>query len=131
MVRLRRRGWTWFGRVRRRAGQTRHRLGQIRRRPLSRVALGLIPALLLLTLSACTAGPNQQVGTTGPEGTVAGFWLGLWHGIIAPVTFVISLFADDVNIYEVHNNGNWYDFGFFVGFGVLLGGGASGRRYSR
>jgi hypothetical protein len=75
------------------------------------MSLGLTAALLLLTLSACTAGPNHQVITTGPEGTVAGFWLGLWHGIIAPVAFVISLFTDDVNIYEVHNNGNWYDFG--------------------
>jgi hypothetical protein len=31
----------------------------------------------------------------------AGFWLGLWHGIICPVTFLISLFNDNVNIYEV------------------------------
>jgi len=39
-------------------------------------------------------------------GSVAGFWLGLWHGLIAPITFVISLFSDNVNFYEVHNNGN-------------------------
>jgi hypothetical protein len=42
----------------------------------------------------------------------AGFWLGLWHGIITPVTFVISLFSSAVGIYEVHNNGGWYDTGF-------------------
>jgi hypothetical protein len=79
-------------------------------------------------LTACAAGPNPQVGKAAAEGVVAGFWLGLWHGIIAPVTFVISLFTDTVNIYEVHNDGNWYNFGFFLGFGVLLGGGASGAR---
>lgn len=56
---------------------------------------------------------------------MAGFWLGLWHGIIAPVTFLISLFTDNVNIYEVHNNGNWYDFGFVLGAGILFGGGGA------
>lgn len=66
--------------------------------------------------------PNPQAGSAA--GVVAGFWLGLWHGIIAPVTFVISLFTESVNIYEVHNNGNWCNFRFFLGFGVLLGGGA-------
>ncbi len=41
----------------------------------------------------------------------AGFWLGLWQGLISPITFVISLFTDGVNIYEVRNTGNWYDVG--------------------
>ncbi|MEK8229291.1 hypothetical protein NKG05_30425 [Oerskovia sp. M15] len=61
-----------------------------------------------------------------------GFWLGLWQGIIVPVTFVVSLFTDSVSIYEVHNNGNWYDFGFVLGLGLFVGGpfGASrGRRH--
>jgi hypothetical protein len=54
----------------------------------------------------------------------AGFWLGLWHGLITPVTFVISLFTDHVNIYEVHNNGNWYDFGYVLGLMTAFGGAA-------
>jgi len=55
--------------------------------------------------------------------------MGLWHGVIAPVTFFVSLFTDHVNVYEVHNSGNWYDFGFVLGAGILLGGGAgAGRR---
>jgi len=57
----------------------------------------------------------------------AGFWLGLWHGLISPITFVISLFTDSVNIYEVHNNGNWYDFGFMFGISLAFGGGAGSR----
>ena len=83
---------------------------------------------MALLLAACAAGVNPEVGTA-PEGQdVAGFWLGLWHGIIAPVTFLISLFTDNVNIYEVHNNGNWYDFGFVIGAGILFGGGIFGGR---
>mgnify|MGYP001819759839 CR=1 FL=1 len=89
--------------------------------------LGLL--LVVLILSACAAGENPAV--TGDGG--AGFWLGLWHGIIAPVTFFISLFTDGVNVYEVSNNGNWYDFGFVLGAGILFGGGSGGssRRRSK
>jgi hypothetical protein len=79
-----------------------------------------------ILLSSCAAGPNPEVGL-GRE--PAGFWLGLWHGIILPVTFVISLFTDGVSVYEVTNNGNWYDFGFFLGVLISLGGsGGAGAR---
>lgn len=84
--------------------------------------------LLALALAACAPGANPQGGNPGAAGEVAGFWLGLWHGIIAPVTFFISLLRDSVSIYEVHNSGNWYDFGFVLGAGILLGGGAAGSR---
>lgn len=84
-----------------------------------------------LLLGACAAGVNPEVGTASPDGNLAGFWLGLWHGIIAPVTFVISLFSDNFNLYEVHNNGNWYDFGFVLGAGILFGGGGAGSRRKR
>ena len=88
--------------------------------------------LCALLLGACAAAVNPEVGTASPDGDLAGFWLGLWHGIIAPVTFVISLFSDNINLYEVHNNGNWYDFGFVLGAGILFGGGGLGsRRKSR
>jgi hypothetical protein len=67
----------------------------------------------VVALSACAAGPNNVAAVNAPH--IAGFWLGLWHGIICPVTFLISLFNDNVNIYDVHNNGNWYNFGFVFG----------------
>jgi hypothetical protein len=90
----------------------------------------LVLVVVMLLVTACAAGANPELGSAPPDGDVAGFWLGLWHGIIAPVTFIISLFTDEVNFYEVHNNGNWYDFGFVLGAGILLGGGAGGaRRY--
>ncbi len=79
----------------------------------------------LLSLSACAAGPN-----TAEAAGEAGFWQGLWHGIIAPITFIISLFNDNVSIYEVANNGGWYNFGFLIGMSIIFGsgGGAAGRR---
>jgi hypothetical protein len=82
-----------------------------------------VAALAVLLLSACAAGPNPVLDT-GPD--PAGFWLGLWHGFILPVTFVISLFTDDVSIYEVVNSGNWYDFGYVIGVSAVLGGGGGG-----
>jgi hypothetical protein len=77
----------------------------------------------VLLLSSCAAGPNPQAGTGQDP---PGFWLGLWHGIIVPVTFVISLFTDDVSVYEVMNDGNWYDFGFVLGAAIIFGGGGGG-----
>jgi len=83
----------------------------------------LVVVLAVLVSSGCAAGPNEMVDT-GPD--PAGFWLGLWQGLISPITFLISLFTSDVNIYEVQNNGNWYDFGFMLGVAMALGGGAGG-----
>ena len=65
------------------------------------------------------AGPNSQYQQT--DAAPAGFWAGLWHGLIMPFTFIISLFSMDVRIYETHNNGVWYDWGFFVGASSSLG----------
>ena len=80
-------------------------------------------ALLALALGGCAAGANPALDT-GPD--PAGFWLGLWHGFILPVTFIVSLFTDDVSIYEVQNSGNWYDFGYVLGLSMVLGGGGGG-----
>ena len=80
---------------------------------------------LILFLSACVAGPNTSANTPSVDGDLAGFFMGLWHGIIAPFTFVLSLLFEKISLYEVHNNGGWYDFGFVIGAGILFGG--SGR----
>ncbi len=91
--------------------------------------LVLLSLIVVLVLSACSAGANPSVDIGAADGDIAGFWTGLWHGLIAPITFIISLFSDTVNVYEVHNNGNWYDFGFVLGAGILFGGGSGGRRH--
>jgi predicted membrane protein len=83
---------------------------------------------VMVVLSACAAGPNAMVNTANTEGQVAGFWLGLWHGFISPVTFIISLFNHNVGIYEAFNNGGWYNFGFILGVMIIFGGGGNRSR---
>ena len=84
----------------------------------------VIVVLVLIVAMAvgCAAGPNPSTHTQDEQGRIAGFWQGLWHGILAPFTFVLSLFVDSIHFYEVHNNGGWYNFGFVIGAGILFGG---------
>ena len=87
---------------------------------------------LVLLLGACAAGFNESVDVIRPEtDVVAGFWYGLWHGIIAPITFLISLFTEKVNLHEMFNSGGWYDFGFVLGSGIFFGGGFLGVFWKR
>lgn len=90
--------------------------------------VALFGALALFSLAGCAPGAAPTVNAAGDG---AGFWLGLWHGFIVPVTLVISLFSDTVSMYEVNNSGNWYDVGFFLGIATLLGGGAAGGSRGR
>jgi len=87
--------------------------------------------LLFLALSSCAPGPNSVEKTPDQEGKTAGFWLGLWHGLISPITFIISLFSKNIDIYEVHNSGSWYNFGFVLGAGLFLQGGIFGSRRAK
>ena len=93
----------------------------------------VVGAILLAALLAwsCAPGPNTLEKTANPEGKVAGFWLGIWHGLISPVTFVVSLFSQGVRLYEVHNNGGLYNLGFVLGAGLFLSGGILGRKKKR
>lgn len=96
-----------------------------------RIAVLFLTAAVLVALASCAPGPNELIRIPNGEGIVAGFWRGLWHGIISPITFVISLFSRNVHLYEVHNNGGWYDFGFLLGMSCVLGGGPAGRAARR
>ena len=82
-----------------------------------------VGAVVLLILGACAASGNESAGTAPG---LPNFWLGLWHGVISPVTFLVSLFRDDVGIYAVRNSGAWYDFGFMVGVSIAFGSTARG-----
>jgi hypothetical protein len=91
----------------------------------SALVVFVLVLLLLSVVAGCGPGANQFAGTAGEHG-VAGFWLGLWQGFIAPFVFVASMFKSNVNIYEVHNNGAWYNFGYLFGLACFFGGGGSG-----
>jgi hypothetical protein len=62
---------------------------------------------------------------TSPEmiqcmpGNPYGFFGGLWHGLIAPLSLIGSIFSDDIAFYAINNSGGWYDFGFALGIGAL------------
>ena len=58
----------------------------------------------------------------------AGFFSGVWHGWIAPLSLIISIFSDSVRIYEPFNTGWWYDFGFYIAVISGFGGIAFSRR---
>ncbi|NQU32604.1 MAG: hypothetical protein HQ521_05160 [Bacteroidetes bacterium] len=76
--------------------------------------------LIALLLTSCAPGNQEFVQQA------AGFWMGLWHGFISFFTFIISLFNENVGIYEVNNNGGWYNFGFILGVSIFFGGSSKG-----
>lgn len=76
--------------------------------------------------SLAAAGPNSKYKL--PDAAPAGFWAGFWHGLICPITFIISLFTPNVRIYETHNKGVLYDFGFVLGASAAFGGSGSRAR---
>ncbi|EKE05622.1 MAG: hypothetical protein ACD_19C00187G0010 [uncultured bacterium] len=95
----------------------------------TRILLALA-VLLLVTLACATANPSKGVALEA-TGEVYGFWNGLWDGWTAGIAWLFNLFGGHYGIYEVHNNGNWYDFGFLLGVGAFASGSstaASSRR---
>ncbi len=87
----------------------------------------LASMLFTMWLTSCVAHQPPPL----PLIDTPGFWEGLWHGFIAPVTFIVSLFSDGVRIYAYPNAGRWYDFGFMLGIGGFSGGVFAGFRKKR
>ena len=89
--------------------------------------LTIIIASLLLTLTGCIPGDGTY---TADE--PAGFFWGIWHGWISPISLIIGFFDESIRVYEVSNTGWWYDFGFYIaiisGFGGLS---LSRRKHSK
>jgi len=76
----------------------------------------------IILLSVFVAGCFPGGGYSSPVAP-AGFFLGIWHGWIAPISLIVGIFTDGVRVYEVNNTGWFYDFGFYMaiisGFGSL------------
>lgn len=77
-----------------------------------------VVVVLAVTLTGCAPGD----GTYNAEHP-AGFFWGIWHGWIAPITLIVGLFNHNIRIYETINTGWTYDFGYYIaiisGFGGL------------
>ena len=74
-----------------------------------------------LALAACAPG-HERFTADAP----AGFWFGMWHGAIAWISLILSVFMDNITVYEAHNSGGWYNFGFLLGASMAMGGGSRG-----
>lgn len=70
-----------------------------------------------LLLLGCAAGDARFT----PEDP-AGFWAGLWHGMISLITLFIGLFSDSVGFFELDNRGWRYEAGFWLGLVIMAGG---------
>ncbi len=73
-------------------------------------------ALLAMMLTGCMPGDEKYT-----QDDPAGFFWGIWHGWIAPLSLIFGFFNDTTRIYELNNSGLWYDLGFYIaiisGFG--------------
>lgn len=83
----------------------------------------IILIILVISLSGCFPGDSGYT-TVEP----AGFFSGIWHGWIAPISLIFGLFNHDVRIYEPFNTGWWYDFGFYIAIIAGFGGVAVSRK---
>ena len=90
---------------------------------LTRAGRATLAAVAVLAIGALGACASQPAGTAGTPA----FWSGLWHGIVAPIAFIVRLFNDDVRMYACPNAGRWYDFGFLIGISAWGGGAAASR----
>ena len=79
----------------------------------------LVLVSIILLLTSCTAG-NAQFSPESP----AGFWYGLWHGVISVIMLIVHVFNESVGVYEINNSGGWYDFGFLLGVILIWSGGS-------
>ncbi|MCX7709507.1 MAG: hypothetical protein N2484_06620 [Clostridia bacterium] len=74
--------------------------------------------LLLISLTGCVPGDGTHTSSNP-----AGFFWGIWHGWIAPISLIIGFFKENIRVYEAANSGWWYDFGFYIaiisGFGGI------------
>lgn len=82
-------------------------------------------ACICLLATGCASQMGFEQAATAET---VGFWHGLWHGMIAPFSWLVSLFNKDVAIYAIYNNGGWYDFGFIMGIGALGSSSASASK---
>ena len=77
-------------------------------------------------MTGCAHVNQSAISASGP-----GFFSGLWHGAVAPFSFIAYFWDYSIAIYAVPNNGGWYNFGYLIGLYLLWGGIKHGVRAVR
>lgn len=98
-------------------------LYQLKTKTMRKTIIVILIAFLMIRCAESQPNINQCL-----EGHEYGFWGGLWHGMIAPISFIISIFDGSIEMYAPNNNGGWYAFGFVLGAGILGAGGSSASK---
>lgn len=89
------------------------------------LGIGFLFLILVLLLSSCL--PGTLITT---DERPAGFFMGIWHGWIAPISLIVGIFDAKVRIYEQNNIGWLYDFGYYIAIISGFGGLSLARRKS-
>lgn len=80
----------------------------------------ILCSLLLLLILATSCVPGSGSSTAKNP---AGFFWGIWHGWVAPISLIWGFFEPNIRIYEINNTGWWYDLGYYIsiisGFGGI------------
>ena len=87
------------------------------------VLLIALTIVLLFTLTGCVPGDGTYTADKP-----AGFFWGIWHGWVAPISLIIGIFNHSIRIYEPMNTGWWYDLGFYMAIISGFGGVALSRK---
>jgi hypothetical protein len=77
----------------------------------------------MVTVGGCFPGSGKSTGAEP-----VGFFTGIWHGWIAPLSLVVGIFDKGVRIYETNNVGWWYDFAYYIAIIAGFGGISVSRR---
>jgi len=80
---------------------------------MTRRSIFICSLAAVLLIAACSPGS----GHWSPENK-AGFWAGMWHGMLLPYMLISGLFAPPLRITEPNNVGFGYTLGFVAGVGV-------------
>jgi len=85
---------------------------------LHRITIVLLMLAVAFLAAGCVPGDGSST-----EAEPSGFFSGIWHGWIAPLSLIWGLFDRVIRVYVVNNTGWWYDFGYYMaiiaGFGGL------------
>ncbi len=95
------------------------------------IPLFVLIALAIVAIAIYIIAYHVGMPTRDQSGAPAGFWLGLWQGLIVFLSFIASWFDNNIVLYQVNNNGFWYNLGYVIGLIVLGAGGGGSARASR